>query len=62
MENRDRTRDQGSPDPSPGRTTPGHDDNERPDPRRTREDEGREGDRPVPGRNPQPERPAPKTA
>lgn len=46
MENRDRMRDQGSPDLPPGKTTPGQSDDGRPDPRR----------------NPQPDQSPPKTA
>lgn len=62
MENRDRMRDQGSPDQPPGRSTPGHEGDDRSDPRRTRENEERDNERQQPNRNPsQPQQP-PKTA
>jgi hypothetical protein len=61
MENRDRTRDQGSPDQMPGKSTPGQQqDDDRTDPRRTREEEERDNDRQSPRRNPEPNQP--KTA
>ena len=62
MENRDRMRDQGSPDLPPGKTTPGQGDEGRPDPRRTREEEDRDNPGQTPRRNPQPDQSPPKTA
>ena len=60
MENRDRIRDQGSPDQMPGKSTPGQQDDDRTDPRRTREEEDRNNEGQSPRRNPEPT--PPKTA
>ena len=60
MENRDRTRDQGLPDRPQNNPTPGHEGDDRSDPRRTREDEDRDNERQPPRRDPRPE--TPKTA
>lgn len=61
MENRDRTRDQGSPDRTPNTPTPGHEGGDRTDPRRTREEDDRDNERNAPRRDPNPNQ-APKTA
>ena len=60
MENRDRTRDQATPDRPPNTPTPGHEGDERSDPRRTREEDDRVNERQIPGRDPR--REPPKTA
>ena len=59
MENRDRTRDQGLPDRPPNNPTPGHEGDERSNPRRTREEEDRDNERQPPRRDPNQ---TPKTA
>ena len=59
MENRDRTRDQGLPDRPPNNPTPGHEGDERSNPRRTREEEDRDNQRQPPRRDPNQ---TPKTA
>lgn len=62
MENRDRMRDQGSPDRPPNNPTPGHEGNDRTGPRRTREEESeRDNERQSPRRDPRPDQ-TPKTA
>ena len=62
MENRDRTRDEVSPDRPPNKPTPGHGNDDRADPRWTREDENdRDNERQNPRRDRRPDQ-TPKTA
>jgi hypothetical protein len=62
MENRDRTRDQVSPDRPPNQPTPGHENDDGTDPRWTREGEDdRDNERQSPRRDQRPD-PTPKTA
>jgi len=61
MENRDRVRDQGSPDRPPNKPTPGHEGSERIDPRRSRDEDDRDNERQPSRHDPRPEE-TPKTA
>jgi hypothetical protein len=54
MNNRDRVRDQGSPDLPPDTPAPGHEDGDGTDSRRIREENDRDNERQPPRRDPAP--------